>query len=176
VGADDLGARHGAIELLRRLEFRGKNASVRLDAPIVEAPAFEMRFWYVNEADHVLNRDHSLHWDLPDWEQYIDMVSFFRFNTLEIYPPSVTEKGALFGEEALSGKADWYLERTRKIIRYAHSKGLKVCITMTFNMSGGRTLCPSRDGIEKVVEVNRFFIEALREADYFNRRHRSERR
>jgi len=168
VGADDLGARHGAIELLRRLEFREKDAGVRLDAPILEAPAFEMRFWYVNEADHVLNRYHSLHWDLSDWTQYIDMVSFFRFNVLEIYPPSVTEKGALFGEEALSGKADRYLERTQQIIEYAHSKGLKVCITMTFNMSGGRTLCPSRDGIERVVEVNRFFIEALREADYFN--------
>ena len=168
VGADDLGARHGAIELLRRLEFKGKDAAVRLDAPVVEAPAFEMRFWYVNEGDHVLNRYHSLHWDLADWEQYIDMVSFFRFNVLEICPPSVTEKRALFGEEALSGRADWYLERTQKIIRYAHLKGLKVCITMTFNMSGGKSLCPSRDGMEKVAEVNRFFIEALREADYFN--------
>ena len=168
VGVDDLGARHAAIELVRRTEVRDEEARLELPAPIAQSPAFEMRFWYVNEGDHVLNRYHSLHWDLDDWERYIDMVSFFRFNVLEIYPPSVTERGAVFGTDALQGKADPYLDRTRHLIRYAHQKGLRVCITMTFNMSGGRPLCPSRDGLERVAEVNAFFIEALGEADYFN--------
>jgi len=168
VGTDDLGTRHAAIELLRRQEWNGTSMDLSLPEPVVRSPAFELRFWYVNEGDHVLNRYHSLHWDIRDWERYLDMVSFFRYNVLEIYPPSVTETGAVFSEGALSGEADQYLERTRHIIRYAHSKGLRVCITMTFNMSGGKPLCPSRDGLDKVVEVNGFFIEALGEADFFN--------
>ena len=188
-GADPLGARYGLIEILRRLQ--SDETGVHLDVTeLSDAPAFPFRQVYINLSAHQMNNynpaiitgDPEFDWSLMEWKQFIDMISFFRYNWLELWLPP-----HLFNLKALEGghPYDRFVAIMNQMADYAHTRGVQVdmlapvnCTVGTgslfndipfwarHNMPAYRYLCPRIPSEhESIVKLWRHWVHVLDRVD-----------
>lgn len=141
----ELGCRYGLIEILRSLEGKGSTVITSLGR-VVERPQFPVRICYVNFAEHLQNAyNPNLLFDTPvnrwsqsEWEQFIDMLSAFRYNLFEFWLVPT-----LFSPEALQGGKIHrrFAETMNRVIAYGKRRGVGVHPIQAVNTVGQQWHC-----------------------------------
>ena len=132
-----LGCRYGLIEFLRSLKTKD-NTVVSDIEHVIDAPEFPVRIHYVNFAEHLqnaynpnvyLDTEYS-QWSIADWEQYIDMISAYRYNIFEFWllPALVNRQNGQ--------KCEQFISTINHVIRYARGRGVSVHPLITVNTIG----------------------------------------
>ncbi|MDR3196409.1 MAG: hypothetical protein LBU34_00950, partial [Planctomycetaceae bacterium] len=108
---------------------------------------FPVRIHYVNFAEHLQNaynvnvlfESEINRWNLTDWEQYIDMISFYRYNIFEFWlVPTLLGTN---DEMRNSPFHQEFVKTINHVIDYARRRGVAVHPLITVNTLGGEWLC-----------------------------------
>ena len=164
-----LGCRYGLIEFLRSLKTH--NDVVVSDIQhVVDAPDFPVRIHYINSAEHLQNAFNPNYlfdvpfnrWSLKDWENYIDMISAFRYNFFEFWlPPSFL---GLKNQKL----CDEFVPMINHVIAYAKRRGIAVHPLVTINTIGSLVgewhyACPNDpEDKKKIVDGWDFWTKSIK--------------
>ena len=164
-----LGCRYGLIEFLRSLKT-GDGMLVSDIEHVVDAPDFPVRIHYINNAEHLQNAYNANvfletainQWSRDDWERYIDMISFYRYNIFEfwLFP-------ALLGRDD-ERKCDEFIKTINHVIAYAGRRGVSVHPIVAVNTLGGKWFyaCPNDlEEKKQIIEAWDFWTKSIQGND-----------
>jgi len=137
---------------------------------MVKNPAFELRTYYVNFAEHLQNYwnvNFIYHnapgtWSDSDWKAFFIQIKEFGYNNFQFWiPPTLYEPS-----KARDNAADAFC----RLMKFAHETGLGFNPLITVNTIGAQwyLACPNdKTDREKIIEFWDFYSKKLAGADIF---------
>jgi hypothetical protein len=123
VGNDPQGTKFGLLDLIRNFSLSNSGISLPVDFTRREKPHFKIRAMYAH-LHWQYNRPYACRsWSLKDWENYVDLLSHWGCNVLQIWPM------LCLLPDPLSDKDQEYLSRFASLTEYANNcRGMEVWV------------------------------------------------
>ena len=120
-GNDAQGTKYALIDLVRAIQFEGKDAWIPGDLSIVEKPDYALRGMYAH-LHWQFNHPYALRsWSLDDWKRYVDLLAYMKLNLFQIWTM------AAICPNPLSSGDEAYLRKYHEVVKYAREmRGMEV--------------------------------------------------
>lgn len=120
---DPQGLKYGVIRLISLLRLQTQDVTLRLPLREVGVPAMAIRGMY-GHLHWSYHRPYALRaWQIDDWKRYVDLLTHFGFNRLQIWPMMELLPHPLSPDDGA------YLRQFADIIEYAHrERGIQVVV------------------------------------------------
>lgn len=122
-GSDPQGTKYGLLDLMRSVRVSKSGIYVPYKFSRCEAPYFKIRAMYAH-LHWQYNRPYACRsWSLDDWKNYVDLLSHWGCNVLQIWPM------LCLLPEPLSDQDQQYLSRFATLTEYANTcRGMEVWV------------------------------------------------